>query len=145
MWTVTTDEEANFVFDLNAEPDNTAVVLEYAKWLEDRDPLRAEFLRLDLDAKGNENRLRLLREQLDRRWLATVTARRFRAGDVVRVTGGLYAGTQGHIHSVDAVGGRADVDLHLFYFKSEPTWVLFDDLVILKRAPSSKNAMAVNE
>jgi len=65
MWRATTDDEANFIFDLLADLDASTPVLEYARWLEERgDPARAEFLRLDLCPEENEQRLQTLRQRV---------------------------------------------------------------------------------
>src|SRR5262249_51360924 len=130
MWRATTDEEANFIFDLMAYRDDSAAVEEYARWLDRHDPLRAEFLRLDVAPQANETRLSTLREELDLRWLNTVTSRRFRNGDVVRIKGGVFEGMEGTIHQVDARQGRADLLLHIFYRPTGPTWISFTDLKI---------------
>lgn len=134
MWRATTDDEANFIFDLLAERDTTEAVERYARWLDGRDTLRAEFLRLDTATMGNQMRLHELRQQLDQRWLSVVTSRRFRVGDNVRILSGVLAGIEGSIREVDAEHGRAGLWLHLFYWSTELTWVSFVDLLVIKRA-----------
>src|SRR5262245_36657648 len=116
MWVATTDEEANSIFDLLADPNASGPVLEYARWLEERGEVgAAEYLRLRLSPKENGERLKVLREQLDARWLGIVTGRWFRRGDVVRITGGPFQGIEGSIRVVDAPHGRAGLLLHMFY------------------------------
>jgi uncharacterized protein (TIGR02996 family) len=135
MWRATTEDEANFIFDLLAEPDASTTALVYADWLEERgDPARAEFLRLDLCPEGNEQRLQALRQQLDPRWLATVAGRRFRVGDVVRIVRGTFEGIEGTVGEVDARQGRAGLWLHMFCRQTELVWVAFAGLRLLKRA-----------
>jgi uncharacterized protein (TIGR02996 family) len=135
MWVATTDDEANFIFDLLADPDASRPVLEYARWLENRGELRAaEFLRLGLSLNENQERLKVLRQQLDARWLGMVTSRWFRRGDVVRITGGRFQGMEGNVREVDAPGGRAGLLLLIFYRPTELTWVDFTDLLLQKRA-----------
>lgn len=120
MWRATTDDEANFIFDLLADPDDRATALVYADWLEERGaPTRAEFLRLDVCPNGNEHRLQILRQQLDQRWLATVAGRRFRIGDVVRILRGTFEGIEGTITEVDARHGRAGLLLHLLSYRGK--------------------------
>ncbi len=115
MWRATTDAEANFIFDLLADPDASGPMLEYAQWLEGQgDAQRAEFLRLELGPRENAQRLGVLREQLDQRWLATVTSRRFRVGDGVRILAGVCEGIEGQIAEVDPQRGRAGLLLHMF-------------------------------
>ena len=134
MWVATTDEEANFIFDLLADPDASAPMLEYARWLENHgQALAAEFLRLELSPNENEQRLQALREKLDPRWLATVTSRRFRAGDAVRITAGPCEGIEGKVAEVDADHGRAGLFLRIFCRQTELFWVPFLDLRLLKR------------
>ena len=139
MWVATSDEEANFIFDLNARRENQSVVLDYARWLDERDPLGAEYLRLELSTSENQTRLQELRQLLDPRWLGTITARHFRPGDVVRITGGKFAGFEGSVRQVDAVAGRANIFLHIFYRPSGPSWVAFPDLQLLRRAPENES------
>jgi uncharacterized protein (TIGR02996 family) len=135
MWVAATDDEANFIFDLLADRDAREPMLEYARWLENRGQHRAaEFLRRELSPTENEVRLKVLRQELDSRWLATVTSRRFRPGDVVRVTGGLCQGMEGSVVEVDSHGARAGLFLHVFYRPTELTWVSFIDMRLLKRA-----------
>src|SRR5262245_45832088 len=113
MWFETTDDEGNFIFDLLADRDASEPALEYARWLEDRGRHReAEFLRLELSPAGNENRLKVLRQELDSRWLSTVTSRRIRRGDVVRITGGVFQDMEGSVVEVDPRGARAGLFLH---------------------------------
>src|SRR5262245_24120044 len=107
MWVATTDEEASFIFDLLADPDATTPMLNYARWLEERGQFRAaEPLRLELSPDENKQRLETLRQQLDSRWLATITSRRFRVGDIVRITAGPFEGIEGTVAEVDARQGR---------------------------------------
>ncbi len=141
MWRAMTDDEANFVFDLLADPDASKPGLEYARWLEEQgDPARAEFLRLDLCPEGNEKRLLALRQQLDPRWLATVAGRRFRVGDVGRILRGTFEGIEGIVREVDARQGRAGLWLHMMFCRqTELVWVDFADLRLLKRARRVKD------
>jgi uncharacterized protein (TIGR02996 family) len=135
MWVATTDEEANFIFDLVANPEAEEPLLEYARWLEERgEHFAAEFLRLELSPHENEQRLRVLRQQLDPRWLGIVTGRRFRRGDVVRITGGQFEGMEGRVMEVDAPGARAGLLLHIFYRPKGLTWVAFADLRVVRQA-----------
>ena len=135
MWFATTDDEANFIFDLMADRDATEPMLNYARWLENRGQHRqAEFLRLELSPAVNEDRLKVLRQELDSRWLGTVTSRRFRRGDVVRITAGVFQGMEGRIVVVDPGGACADLLLNIFYCPRGPTWVPFTDMVVLKHA-----------
>ncbi len=135
MWRATTDAEANFIFDLLADPDASGPMLEYARWLEGQgDAQRAEFLRLELAPRENEQRLRVLREQLDERWLATVTSRRFRVGDVVRILAGVCEGVEGRIAEIDSRLGRAGLLLHLFCRQTELFWAAFTDLKLVRRS-----------
>jgi uncharacterized protein (TIGR02996 family) len=135
MWRATTDDEANFIFDLLADPDASAPLLEYAQWLEEQgDPARAEFLRLELRPEENEYRLQALRQQLDPRWLATVGSRRFRVGDVVHILRGQFEGIEGTVREIDARRGRAGLWLHIFCRQTELLWVAFADLRLLKHA-----------
>jgi uncharacterized protein (TIGR02996 family) len=141
MWFATTDAEANFIFDLQADPDAAAPMLEYAQWLEERgDAARAEFLRLEFNPEVNENRLQTLRQQLDSRWLATVGSRRFRVGDDVRILRGPFQGVEGEVRAVDASQGRAGLRLRMFCRQTEPLWVAFGDLRVLARTPPRKQA-----
>jgi uncharacterized protein (TIGR02996 family) len=136
MWFATTDDEANFIFDLLADRDASELILAYARWLENRGAHReAEFLRLELSPTENADRLKALRQELDARWLGTVTSRRFRRGDVVRITGGLFQGMEGSVVEVDPLRARAGLLLHIFYRPTELTWVAFTDLQVLKRTP----------
>jgi uncharacterized protein (TIGR02996 family) len=140
MWVATTDAEANFIFDLRAEPEAKGPMLNYARWLEERGEfVAAEFLRLDVSPEGNEQRLSALRQQLDERWLGVVTSRRFRPGDVVRITGGLYEGMEGHIIEVNAPGARAGLMLHIFYRPTGLAWVDLADLQRVQRASDARN------
>ena len=139
MWFATTDDEANFIFDLLADRDASEPVLVYARWLEDRGQHRAaEFLRLELSPAGNEDRLAVLRQELDSRWLGTVTSRRFRRGDVVRITGGTFESLEGKVVEVDPHGARAGLLLHIFYRSTELTWIAFSDLQFLKAAAQER-------
>jgi len=139
MWRATTDDEANFIFDMLADPDASASVLEYAHWLEEQgNAAGAEFLRLGLCAEGNEQRLQELRRQLDPRWLSSVTSQRFRIGDVVRILRGTFEGIEGAVGEVDARQGRAGLWLHMFCRQLELAWVAFADLQLLKRARPRK-------
>src|SRR4051812_6031225 len=116
MWIATTDDEANFIFDLLADRNTSKPVLEYARWLENRGQnLAAEFLRLELSPEKNAERLKVLRQELDARWLGTVMNRRFRCGDVVRILRGMFQGIEGSIAEVDARTARAGLFLHMFY------------------------------
>jgi len=139
MWRATTDEEANCIFDLLADRDDSAAVVRYAQWLDRHDALRAEFLRLDLAPWATEARLDELRQQLDPRWLAMVTKRRFRVGDHVRILGGVLAGIEGAVREVDARQGRAGLLLHMFYCPRELTWVPFTDLRVVQRASEAES------
>jgi uncharacterized protein (TIGR02996 family) len=135
MWVATTNKEANFIFDVLADRDASKPMLEYARWLDDRGEHRAaDFLRLELSPTENEDRLKILRQELDARWLGTVTSRRFRRGDVVRIMGGPFQGVEGSVVEVDPRGARAGLFLHIFYRPMEPFWVAFTDLRLLKRA-----------
>ena len=139
MWFATTDEEANFIFDLLADPNASEPVLDYARWLEDHGQRRAaDFLRMELSPAGNEDRLKILRDELDKRWLDTLTSRHFRRGDVVHILGGEFQGMDGTVMEVDSRGARAGLFLHLFYRPTEWTWVNFRDLQLLKRAPEEQ-------
>ncbi|MCI0740945.1 MAG: hypothetical protein L0Y72_18010 [Gemmataceae bacterium] len=136
MWVATTDEEANFIFDLLADRDASEPMLAYARWLEDCGEHRAaEFLRCELSPIENEERLKVLRRELDTRWVGTVTSRRFRRGDIVCITGGTLQGIEGRIIEVDAPKARAGLLLHIFYRPTELSWVAFSDLRLLKSAP----------
>lgn len=75
-----TDDRA-FIDAILAAPDDTALRLVYADWLEERGDLRAEFLRLDVEARRGGGvphrrvrklraRLRELRPEISRDWLA---------------------------------------------------------------------------
>jgi hypothetical protein len=134
MWVAKTDDEANFIFDLLGDPDAIEPVLTYARWLENRGELgAAEFLRLGRSPNENHQRLKMLRHQLDARWLGTITSRWFRPEDVVRVTAGPFAGMEGSVVEVDARDGRAGLWLHIFYRPTELIWVDFRDLRLQKR------------
>jgi uncharacterized protein (TIGR02996 family) len=135
MWVATTDDEANFIFDLLDDRDAIEPMLDYARWLENRGQHRAaEFLRLELSPGENEDRLKALGQELDVRWLGTVISRRFRRGDIVRVTDGPFEGMEGSVVEVDTHGARAGLFLHIFYRPTELTWVAFTDLQLPKRA-----------
>lgn len=135
MWFAATDDEANFIFDLMADRNATEPMLKYASWLENRGQHReAEFLRLELSPTDNEDRLKILRQELDSRWLGTVTGRCFRAGDVVRITAGVFRGMDGDLIEVDLGRARAGLILHIFYSPRELIWVPFTDLLVLKHA-----------
>jgi uncharacterized protein (TIGR02996 family) len=139
MWFATTDDEANFIFDLLADRTASEPALEYAHWLENRGQhLAAEFLRLELSPEENADRLKVLRQELDTRWLGTVMSRRFRRGDVVRILRGMFQGIEGSIMEVDAPKARAGLFLHMFYRPTEWTWVDFGDLRLLKPAPQDQ-------
>jgi uncharacterized protein (TIGR02996 family) len=138
MWVATTDEEASFIFDLLADRDASAPMLKYARWLEERGQHQAaEFLRLELSPNKSEQRLKVLRQELDPRWLGVVTGRRFRRGDVVRILDGQFKGMEGSVMEVDAPGGRAGLFLHLFYRPTELTWEPFSELQLVKRATAA--------
>src|SRR5687767_14072943 len=135
MWYATTDEEANFIFDLLAYRDTSETMLKYARWLEDRGHYReAEFLRLELSPAENVDRLMALSQELDARWLGTVLSRRFRRGDVVRITGDLFQGMEGSVVEVDSRSARAGLLLNIFYSPTELSWVAFNNLRLLKCA-----------
>jgi uncharacterized protein (TIGR02996 family) len=135
MWRATTDAEADFIFDLLADPDASGPLLEYARWLDEQgDARRGEFLRLELAPRENEPRLRVLREQLDERWLATVTGRRFRVGDVVQILAGVCEGIEGRIAEIDPRHGRAGLLLHIFSRQTELIRVAFTDLRLVRRS-----------
>ncbi|HXG12845.1 MAG TPA: KOW motif-containing protein [Gemmataceae bacterium] len=135
MWFATTDDEANFIFDLLADRDANEPMLAYARWLEDRGEHRAaEFLRLELSPAENAERLKVLRQELDTRWVGTVMSRRFRRGDVVRIMSGVFQGMEGSVVEVDPRGARAGLFLHIFYRPTEWTWVDFSDLRLVKPA-----------
>lgn len=139
MWVATTDEEANFIFDLLADRDATETMLAYARWLESRNQSRpAEFLRLELFPSENEDRLKDLRQELDQRWLVTVTSRRFRRGDVVCITAGLWQGIDATVVEVDARGAGAGLILNIFYRPVELTWMSFSDLRLQKSVAQEK-------
>ena len=73
MWVATTDEEANFIFDLHNAPDPSEAALQYAQWLEGQSkPQEAEFLRMSLLPCENQPRLKVLGNTLDARWVRTV-------------------------------------------------------------------------
>jgi uncharacterized protein (TIGR02996 family) len=136
MWFATTDDEANFIFDLLVDRSASEPMLEYARWLEKRGQHRAaEFLRLELSPVENAERLKVLRQDLDARWVGTVMSRHFRRGDVVRILGGMFRGIEADVVEVDPRGVRAGLVLHRFYMPRELTWVDFSDLQLLKPAP----------
>jgi uncharacterized protein (TIGR02996 family) len=140
MWFATTDDEANFIFDLLADRNASEPMLEYARWLENRGQrLAAEFLRLELSPEENADRLKVLRQELDARWLSTIMSRRFRRGDVVRILGGMFQGMEGSVMEVDAGRARAGLFLHIFYRPTEWTWVDFSDLRLVKPAPQDQS------
>jgi hypothetical protein len=140
MWFATTDDEADFIFDLLADRNASEPALEYARWLENRGQhLAAEFLRLELSPEENADRLRILRQELDSRWLGTVVSRRFRRGDVVRILSGMFQGMEGSVMEVDARRARAGLFLHIFYRPKEWTWVDFSDLRLVKPAPEDQS------
>jgi uncharacterized protein (TIGR02996 family) len=135
MWRATTDDEANLIFDLVKVRDAEWPVLEYANWLEDRGELQAaEFLRLVLSPVDLE-RLKYLRQELDERWLRTVTSRWFQKGDIVRITAGPCAGIEATIVEVDAIAGKTALWLLLFCFP-RLLWVDFSDMQLLRCACS---------
>jgi len=135
MWFATTNDEANFIFDLLANRYASEPMLENARWLESRGQHRAaEFLRLELSPEENADRLKVLRQELDARWLGTITSRRFRRGDVVRILRGMFESMEGSIVEVDPHGVRAGLVLHIFYRPTELTWVDFCDIRLMKPA-----------
>jgi hypothetical protein len=128
MGVATTDVEANYIFDLLADRDDRTAVSNYARWLEDRDPLRAEFLRLMLSHGKNEAQLEAIRKQLDPRWFRIVMGRWIGCGDVVRITAGVCKGMDGTVVELDAAKGLAGLFLRIFCRQSKPLWVPFGDL-----------------
>lgn len=134
MWRATTDEEANFIFDLLAEREDRKLLLEYSEWLQEHGrPRSAEFLRLADSPQVNMDRLKALRPVLDRRWLNTVTSRWFRVGDLVRITTGMFEGIEGEVRQVDAQRGSVGLLLIIICRQTELVWVDFMDLRLLKR------------
>lgn len=135
MWVATTDEEANFVYDLMIQRNDNTPVLEYAHWLESRSHLKeAEYLRLRLSPEANQSRLATLAAHLDQRWLGTVLGHWFHKGDAVQILEGTFAGMQGCIVEVDGTNNRAGLLLKLFYRPNELTWVNLSHLRLVKRA-----------
>jgi uncharacterized protein (TIGR02996 family) len=69
-------EEEAFLAALRAEPEEDSHRLVYADWLEERGDPRAEYLRLEhavrIHRAPGEERLRVLRSQLDADWLRAV-------------------------------------------------------------------------
>src|SRR5262245_7494859 len=71
-------DEAGFLAQLDANPDDDTTRLVYADWLEERGDPRAAFLRLDLEVAARpadqelEDTLRSVREPLDAAWVARV-------------------------------------------------------------------------
>lgn len=133
MWRATTDEEANFIFDLLDNREDYKAVENYVRWLEERDSVRAEFLRLQETTHGGESQLNVLRQQLDPRWLGVVTSRWFCVGDIVRITGGVFKGFEGTVREVDAQQSRAGLFLHLFCRQTELAWAAFTNLHMVQR------------
>jgi hypothetical protein len=135
MWFATTDEEAIFIFDLLAERNASEPMLEYARWLENCGRYRdAEFVRLELSPVENAERLKALRQELDERWLSTVTGRRFRRGDLVRILGGRLKNVEGSVDEVDARRARAGLTLDVSWRQTDLTWVDFCDLQMVEPA-----------
>jgi hypothetical protein len=142
MWFATTNDEADFIFELLANRNATEPMEEYARWLENRGQhLAAEFLRLELSPEENADRHKALRQELDPRWLGTVMSRRFRRGDVVCILGGMFLGLEGRVLEVDACMASAGLFLHIFYRPTELTWVDFTDLRLLKPAPGPESSL----
>ncbi len=65
-------EETGFLQAIQEGPEDDALRLIYADWLEERGDPRGEFLRLQMESERMRGRLHELRRQLDPQWLATV-------------------------------------------------------------------------
>jgi uncharacterized protein (TIGR02996 family) len=66
------NEDTEFVRAIRERPDDLTLRLVYADWLDERDDLRGEYLRLRLQLIELTKRLTQLGEQLDPTWLAAV-------------------------------------------------------------------------
>src|SRR5262245_50353496 len=82
------DEELGFLRAIHSHPDDEALRLIYADWLQERGDPRAEYLRLEVElhgpAKGDKARMETLQEQvqeyfptLDTCWVARMQRTRF--------------------------------------------------------------------
>ena len=61
-----------FLAAIHATPEDDNLRLVYADWLEERDDLRGEYLRLEHQLAQTQLRLAQLREQIDPSWIAQV-------------------------------------------------------------------------
>jgi len=68
-------DEAGFLRVIQENPEDDAVRLVYADWLEERGDVRGEYLRLEHQLEQISLRLAQLRAQIDPAWLATVSKR----------------------------------------------------------------------
>jgi uncharacterized protein (TIGR02996 family) len=70
------NDDLGFIRAIQENPDDDTTRLVYADWLEERDDIRGEYLRLEYQLLQIPLRLAQLREQIDPDWLAAVSRRR---------------------------------------------------------------------
>jgi uncharacterized protein (TIGR02996 family) len=81
-------EDAGFVKAIQADPEDTALRLVYADWLDERgDDRRGEYLRLGCELARLSARREELRRGMDPAWLAAVRERRRRGNELRLRTG----------------------------------------------------------
>jgi uncharacterized protein (TIGR02996 family) len=124
-------EEGAFLQAILADPDDESTLKVYADWLEERADPRSEYVRHLLAPALQETHVAALRQRFDSAWLGVLDSLRFRAGDDVRITAGVYQGMEGQIITLAPARGCAGVIPRVF---GRPTLIeiKFDDLIPLK-------------
>jgi uncharacterized protein (TIGR02996 family) len=108
------NEEAGFIAALLAEPDDRTTLLVYADWLDERSDPRAEYLRLLVANRSDQQRLAQLRHTLDRDWVQLVDYRHWKVGRQARISEGEFTGYEGNI--VEVSDDRRMVRVQLIYW-----------------------------
>jgi uncharacterized protein (TIGR02996 family) len=78
------NDEPGFVRAIQETPEDDVARLVYADWLEERNDVRGEYLRLEQQLTHILPRLAQLQGQIDQTWLASVSRRRPLADDAFR-------------------------------------------------------------
>jgi uncharacterized protein (TIGR02996 family) len=128
-----TDDHAFLAAIVNA-PEDAALRLVYADWLEERGDPRAEFLRLAA-TQQSPARLKSLAKQFDPEWVGLVLNRGLQIGDEVEVIAGVLEGFRATVLGVDLRRGVARVWPILFGRPVEWPPVKLGELILVRRKP----------
>jgi uncharacterized protein (TIGR02996 family) len=104
-------EDDAFISAIVSDAQNHAIRLIYADWLEERNDLRAQFLRAKV-ADAKPARLKAISRGLDRSWVGLMNVGVCRE-DTVEIIGGALEGIQGTVKEVDLKRGVVLVWPHM--------------------------------